>query len=97
MYKITLSSSSKNSLKIYTEFLNKICVKFNISYSIFNLPMTKKRITLLTSPHVNKKSKEHFEIRKHKVILSFDSCLESNLLKYLLLGKPKSVQLKLDF
>ena len=33
------------------------------------LPTRKERFTILTSPHVNKDSREHFEVRVHKRII----------------------------
>ena len=33
------------------------------------LPMRKEKFTVLTSPHVNKKARDHFEIRTHKRII----------------------------
>lgn len=97
MYKIVLSSSSKKSLNLYIQFLSIIFKNLNINHSIFNLPTTRKRIALLKSPHVYKKSKEHFEIRNYRITLSFNSFLETETLKYLLFSKPKSVILKLKF
>jgi len=97
MYKITLSSSSKKSLNLYIKFLSVMFKNLNINHSLFNLPTTRKRIALLKSPHVYKKSKEHFEIRNFKTTLSFNSFIEAETLKYLLFSKPKSVILKLKF
>lgn len=97
MYKITLSSSSKKSLNLYIKFLSVMFKNLNINHSVFNLPTTRKRIALLKSPHVYKKSKEHFEIRNFKTILNFNSFIETETLKYLLFSKPKSVILKLKF
>ncbi len=33
------------------------------------LPMRKERFTILTSPHVNKKARDQFEIRTHKRLI----------------------------
>jgi len=49
--------SKKAFLKIKEEDL--------ISVSITRLPTRIKKITLIKSPHVHKKSREQFEIRKH--------------------------------
>lgn len=95
--KIVLSSSSKNSITLYLYFLVKILKKFNINYSIVNLPTTKKRITLLKSPHVNKKAKDQFEICYYKTIVCFDLKSSLDLIKNLIVNKPKSVSLKIFF
>ncbi|MBL4623632.1 MAG: hypothetical protein JKY42_00565 [Flavobacteriales bacterium] len=97
MYQIILSSNSKKSLVLYILFLKLLFKKLKLNFSVFNLPSTKKRLTLLKSPHVYKKSKEHFEIKNFKVLFSFNSFIEINTLKYLMLNKPHSVVLKLKF
>lgn len=59
------------------ELLNSSCVKMmnivqNISLNsvgIVRLPTTKRIYCVLRSPHVDKDSREHFEIRSHKRIL----------------------------
>ncbi len=33
------------------------------------LPVTKRRFTVIRSPHIDKKSREHFELRIHKRLL----------------------------
>jgi len=38
---------------------------------IINLPTNIKKLTLIRSPHINKKSKEQFEIRKYKLMWTF--------------------------
>lgn len=40
-------------------------------FSQFSLPMTKKRFTVLRSPHIDKKSREQFEIQYYKNIIRF--------------------------
>jgi ribosomal protein S10 len=97
MYKIILSSSSKKSLNLYLRFLTLIFQKLNTSVSLFDLPTTKKSVALFKSPHVYKKAKEHFELRSYKTILCFNLPVCSNILKVILLNKPKSVILKLKF
>jgi ribosomal protein S10 len=97
MNKFFLKSSSKKSLDLYLQFLKLIFDKLGFTSSFFYLPITKKRIALLKSPHVYKKFKEHFEIRNYKVIFSFSSFLNLKVLKYFFMNKPKSVFLKFKF
>lgn len=97
MNKFLLKSSSKKSLDLYLQFLKLLFGKLGFAYSLFYFPITKKRITLLKSPHVYKKFKEHFEIRNYKAIFSFSSFLNLKVLKYFFINKPKSVFLKFKF
>jgi small subunit ribosomal protein S10 len=46
---------------------------------------TKKRIyCLLRSPHVNKDSREHFEIRRYKIIVDISTQIENPLVNLLI-------------
>ena len=63
-----LTSSCKKLVElIQTHDVNK--------FSMVSLPTDKRIYCVLRSPHVNKDSREHFEIRTHKRILeiSYDS------------------------
>lgn len=97
MYKFILSSSSKNSIVLYTKFIQNNLSRFNISFTVNYLPKKIKRIALLKSTHVNKKSKEHFELRTFKSTIFVNSLIHLTLLKYLISNKPKSVSVKLKF
>lgn len=94
MYKISFQSTSRKSLDLYILFIKTIFRKLNISYSLFDLPQTLKRFALLKSPHVHKKAKEHFELRKYKVIVNVKHD-DTNLIKFLILNKPKSINANL--
>jgi ribosomal protein S10 len=97
MNKIVINSSSKKSLVLYTKFLTIIFKKLNLTFSVFSSPTTRKRVTLLKSPHVFKKAKEHFEIKNFQTILSFNYCIETKALKFILLNKPKSITMQFKF
>jgi len=90
-YQLKIKSLSQESLNLYKEFLKITLKKININFSLFNLPTKKKRITLLKSPHVNKSSREQFEIKYFNTIIQVKSILNPNLLKILLINKPKIV------
>lgn len=64
-FEIRVRLHSFNSSKVNTikEQWRKISFKYNLSYSSINLPINKKRFTVLKSPHVNKRAKEQFEIQ----------------------------------
>jgi len=90
-YQLKIKSLSQESLNLYKEFLKITLKKININFSLFNLPTKKKRITLLKSPHVNKSSREQFEIKYFNTIIQIKNILNPNLLKILLINKPKVV------
>jgi len=82
------------SIDLYSVFLKTLLIKAKVSYSFSHLPKTIKRYTLLKSPHVYKKAKEHFELRTYTATLNF-STLSSSLIKLILSNKPKSINIKL--
>lgn len=45
----------------------------------FNLPKKRKKLVVLKSPHVNSKSKEHFEIVVYRRLISLKSFKKSDL------------------
>lgn len=57
--------------------LEKISNK-NEPVGIITLPTQKRIYCVLKSPHVNKSSREHFEIRRHKRMLEIYSTDENN-------------------
>jgi ribosomal protein S10 len=67
-YKIYLLSQK---LLLINNFSQKLKNLFNLigKCSEIKLPVKIKKFTLLSSPHVNKKSREQFEIRTYKRLL----------------------------
>jgi small subunit ribosomal protein S10 len=59
---------------------------------MFCIPPRKKLITLLKSPHVNKKAREQFHFTSYKIVLYIKVPLTTKLLKLLLLNKPKFIK-----
>jgi len=95
MLKLYIKSVDKTTLSLYIIFLQKIFKTLKIEYKIFSLPKKKKRISILKSPHVNKKAIEQFEFRVLKVyIIIFNEALELDL-RPILINKPKNLNLKL--
>lgn len=89
------------------ELLNSSCVRMidivqNIplnSLAIVRLPTQKRIYCVLRSPHVDKDSREHFEIRTHKRILEINYNSENNSNLFDLLSKadlPSGVFYKLS-
>jgi small subunit ribosomal protein S10 len=92
-FEIQLKSIDKKSLSFYTLFLKKVFCKTNAVYSHANLPIKKKRITLLKSPHVNKSAREQFELRCYKSIWKIKSKLTYEFAKVLFKNKPQTVSI----
>jgi ribosomal protein S10 len=87
-------STNKESLYAYKDFLNQTFSKKLLDTYIFVLPVKKKRIVLLKSPHVYKKAKEHFELQLFRFVFKTVS-LSPILLKELILNKPKNIKCSL--
>lgn len=99
-YKLSLVSNNNNLLLAYCNYLKSVCKKFNIDFKFSSQPMQIKRITLLKSPHVNKKAKESFELRTYKMSLFFTMKKRFKslmILDSILKNKPKFIKLKIDF
>jgi small subunit ribosomal protein S10 len=60
----------------------KIIEKLNYiginDYSIVSLPIKNQRFTVLRSPHVDKKSREHFEMRSYSKLLKVSFNFNNN-------------------
>jgi len=61
--RVRLSSFNYLKLDVLKKQWKKISLKYKLVYSSINLPVDKKKFTILKSPHVNKRSKDQFEIR----------------------------------
>lgn len=60
-YQITITSKNKQSLKNYFQFINEKIKNFRIINKNNIKEKKKKVVTILKSPHVNKKAQEQFE------------------------------------
>ena len=89
---LKIKSIDQNSLIIYKKFLEDVLFKLLIKYKVSNIPATKKRITLLKSPHVNKKSREQFQHTRYKVFFKIKNSLDIRAIKYIISNKPKTVK-----
>jgi ribosomal protein S10 len=92
---LKIKSVDQNSLIIYKNFLEDVLFKLLIRYKVSNIPTTKKRITLLKSPHVNKKSREQFQHTRYKVFFKIKNSLDIRAIKYIISNKPKTVKVML--
>ncbi len=97
MKQIIIKSSCNYTLKAYVSYLELMFRKLNIKTSVFFLPSSERKITLLKSPHVYKKAKEQFKISTYKVVISLDITKSFDLSKlaFFLINKPKAVFVKI--
>jgi ribosomal protein S10 len=86
---LKFKSYSQEALLLYKTFLLKSLVFLNIQHTKFDLPLRRKKLTLLKSPHVNKKAKEQFELKIYTAFISIEYHL--SFIKYAFLNKPKAV------
>ena len=93
--KLELKTLNKSILLIYNTFLQNLFLKLNIFYKKFFLPIKKKKITLLKSPHVYKKAREQFELTSFKQIFLLSSNYTTIFLKFLLINKPSEINMLL--
>jgi len=95
-YQLKIQSVNKKALTLYLTSLQTFLKKLNVIYSFVNLPIKKKRITLLKSPHVNKSAREQFEIKNYKTIITFFNLPNSaKIVKLLTINKPKIIVLSI--
>lgn len=81
-YSLKILSKNEKSLKTFLSFFsNNLKNKFNIIQKLTTPRNSKKVITLLKSPHVNKIAQEHFETRIFTIHMQLKSFyLERNLI-----------------
>jgi len=94
-FHLIIKAIDKNSIFLFKRFIARMFLKTNIAYKSFDLPIKRKRITLLKSPHVNKSAREQFEIKYYKCFFQFYSKLNPEFLRFLFLNKPKTLRISL--
>mgnify|MGYP000857549187 FL=1 len=95
-YQLKIQSVNKMALTVYLLSLQAFLKKLNVFYSVINLPVRKKRITLLKSPHVNKSAREQFEVKTYKTVLTLSNLSYSaKIIKLLTINKPKTIVLSI--
>jgi ribosomal protein S10 len=87
-YKLKVSTPNLQSLFIF----EKLIKTFTPTLKIIFLPKKKKRFVLLKSPHVNKKSKEHFQFVRHQRLYYINE-LDLSLLKDFLIKSPNDLNI----
>ena len=97
MKQIIIKSSCNYTLKAYVSYLDLLFKRLNLNVSVFYLPSSERKLTLLKSPHVYKKAKEQFKVATYKVVISVEitNNLSLNQINSLLINKPKAVFVKI--
>lgn len=95
LFQVQFKTTNKWCLILYSLFLKKILQKLNISFSLIKLPRKKFILTLLKSPHVNKKAREQFIFQSYKQTLTIFNNVSLNILKLLIINKPLEIKMKL--
>ncbi len=106
---ISFKSTDKTTQQLYKQFLKTLFTNFKsllliqnkkLSINFINLPNQLNKISLLRSPHVNKKAFEQFQLKTYKNIIVlrnsdnlFKSVLGQKLLKSIFINKPKNIKL----
>jgi small subunit ribosomal protein S10 len=88
-------SLHKNVLDCYNLFISKLLKKANVNFSLISLPKKKTRITLLKSPHVDKKAREQFESCSHLRVVYIKSNINTDLIKKFTMNIPSSIKLEI--
>ena len=85
--KIRLESYDLNLLD---DFLLVLSKKAKIS-KLVRLPTKTKKFTVLRSPHVNKQSREQFEIRTHKRLIILENIIEKSIHNFIKKELPAGI------
>ncbi len=93
-----LKSNFKKTLELYTFYLEKNLKSTEVDFKLVRLPKKIKRLTILKSPHVNKKARDQYEIRTYSLTFVITKQFQdiSGLLKFLLSNKPALINAKLS-
>jgi small subunit ribosomal protein S10 len=94
---IKLKSLDRVSLAMYCVFLKKAIFALKGNPKILGLPVKTRRITLLKSPHVNKKAREQFQIKLYKKNFLIKNFNFNKIIKYLVINKPNNILLSFKF
>jgi ribosomal protein S10 len=71
---IKIYSKDKNSLKHFILLLQKINNKWkNVSFVLKNIKKRRKKVTVLKSPHVNKKAQTQFQAITYSTLIKYSS------------------------
>ncbi len=95
LLKMKFTSVNTKVLSLYIGFVRSILTKLDVAVKSVKLPTKTRRITVLKSPHVNKKAREQFEIKTYNCVLYIKKPLIKKYLLFLFLNKPKFIRLSI--
>lgn len=87
---LTIQSVNKN-LHVYSAFMERTLNTLKIMHSSISLPTKRLKMSLLKSPHVNKKAIEQFQILFFKRVY-YLPMHSINLLRIININKPKFIK-----
>jgi small subunit ribosomal protein S10 len=88
--RIRLQSYNLVSLNFLKKKLKLFALNYDLKCSSINLPVEKKKITVLKSPHVNKKARDQYEISLLNRLIILKGCHQPNWKLYTKLQKIES-------
>ena len=89
---LKLKSFDLYYLKLATNWINSVCQILDIKkYQEIPLPTHIQKFTVLSSPHIDKKSREQFELKKFKQLINLVP--ENEFAGFLLIGILKNSEL----
>jgi ribosomal protein S10 len=94
--KIYLKATKGQIIDIYSNFLEKVSEKAGLSFIKQGLPTRIRKISLYRSPHVHKKSKEHYEVRNYQSLVVIKGNNSINFVSQVLKMKPIDIVCKLS-
>ena len=96
IYKISLKSSNLFLLNLFTNTIEQLLSLVGL-FSVYKIPVRIKKVTVLRSPHVNKKSREQFETRTYTRIIkviTYNNNIMLTLLRAIVFKLPHSIFIK---
>jgi ribosomal protein S10 len=96
---ILIRSLDNITLSLYLNLLKTLLKNFKTAQFItYKMPVSRKKISLLKSPHIYKKAFEQFELKVHTVLIELKTQRISNMImKFILINKPKNTTLKIKY
>ena len=94
--KIYLKATKSQILDIYSKFVEKTSEKAGLNFIKQGLPTRIRKFSLYRSPHVHKKSKEHYEVRNYQSVLIIKGNNSINFVSQILKMKPVDIVCKLS-
>lgn len=92
MVKLSFNSVNLTLLKGYVSFLSLLFTHFRITFFLVFVPKKRHTFSLLKSPHVFKKHKEHFELLTYTAVFYIKPFKRLHfVLKYLMYNKPNLI------